>query len=215
MEYISRKSFIVPVLLIISLILSGCDDVSSAFGQFGESWPPRLGEPYPDLEFTNYDGRKVRLSDFKGKVILVEPVGMTCQACNAFAGAHVRGTFQGIRPQPGLKSIEEYMRERLNGLTVDNSDLVLVQLILYDLFMDAPDIEDARIWAEHFGLDGNPNIYVLFSERDLRGKTSFDMIPGFQLVDRNSVVRADSTGHQPRHNLFAELLPMIPKVLNE
>lgn len=209
------RSFAIPVLLLLSFVLSGCDDSAWAIVRLGASWPPQLGKAYPDIEFTNYDGQKFRLSDFKGKIVLVEPVGMNCQACNAFAGAHFRGNFQGVRPQPGLKSIEEYMRERLNGLTLENSDLVLVQLLLYDVYMEAPDAEDARIWAEHFGFEDNPNVYVLFSEKDLRGSSSFRMIPGFQLVDRRSVLRSDSTGHRPRHNLFTELLPMIPHVLNE
>lgn len=201
--------------MVFLLLLTGCDDFAPEFWGLGAAWPPRLGKTYPDIEFTNYDGRRIQISDFKGKVVLVEPVGMSCEACNAFAGAHIRGDFEGIRPQPGLDSIEEYMYERLDGLTVDNSDLVLVQLLLYDLFMEAPDAEDARIWAEHFGFDKNPNVYVIFSERDLRGKASYRLIPGFQLVDRNSRLRADSTGHRPRHDLFTELLPMIPRMLDE
>jgi cytochrome oxidase Cu insertion factor (SCO1/SenC/PrrC family) len=40
------------------------------------SWPPQLGQPYPDLELVDQTGQKTRLSSFKGKVILIEPVGM-------------------------------------------------------------------------------------------------------------------------------------------
>lgn len=202
-------------LLLICAGLVGCDDAQSNSQESGAFWPPRLDESYPEIEFTNYDGRKVRISDFRGKVVLVEPVGMNCQACNAFAGAHKMGSFQGIRPQENLKSIEEYMASRLNGLTLENSDMVLVQLLLYDLFMEAPDIEDARIWAEHFGFDDNPHVYVVFSERDMRGSASYNLIPGFQLIDRSSVLRSDSTGHRPQHSLFSELMPMIPSVLDE
>ncbi|MDJ0946833.1 MAG: redoxin domain-containing protein [Kiloniellales bacterium] len=208
-------SFVAVPLLLLLPALGGCDDLAAGSAGPGVDWPPRLGEAYPDLELTNYDGRKIRLSDFKGKVVLVEPVGMNCEACNAFAGAHRRGAFAGIRPQPGLESIEDYIHERLDGLTVDYSDLVLVHLLLYDLFMEAPDAEDARIWAEHFGFDREPNVYVVFSARDLRGRASHRMIPGFQLLDSDSVLRADSTGHRPRHDLYAELLPMIPRLLDE
>jgi cytochrome oxidase Cu insertion factor (SCO1/SenC/PrrC family) len=41
-------------------------------------WPPKLNEPYPDLHLIDQTGSPTRLSDFKGKVILVEPIGMPC-----------------------------------------------------------------------------------------------------------------------------------------
>ncbi len=58
-------------------------------------------------------------------------------------------------------------------------------------------------------------VYVVFSERDLRGDASYNMIPGFQLIDRDSILRKDSTGHQPRHNLWKELLPEVRRLLDE
>ena len=71
------------------------------------NWPPKLNEPYPDLHLVDQDGKLTRLSEFKGKIILVEPIGMPCQACQAFCGGHHVGGFRGIRPQPSLPSIEE------------------------------------------------------------------------------------------------------------
>ncbi len=41
------------------------------------AWPPELGKPYPDLELVDQTGKKVRLSSFKGKVLLIEPIGMS------------------------------------------------------------------------------------------------------------------------------------------
>ena len=52
------------------------------------NWPPKLNEPYPDLHLVDQDGKLTRLSEFKGKIILVEPIGMPCQACQAFCGGH-------------------------------------------------------------------------------------------------------------------------------
>ena len=37
-------------------------------------WPPQLGKPYPELTLSNYDGTQVKLSDFKGKVVIIEPI---------------------------------------------------------------------------------------------------------------------------------------------
>ena len=71
-------------------------------------WPPEPGEVFPPLQLVDQTGKRVSMSEFRGKVILVEYVGMTCPACHAFAGAHTRGSFEGVRPQAGLESIETY-----------------------------------------------------------------------------------------------------------
>ncbi len=36
-------------------------------------WPPSVGQPYPDLKLMDEEGKTVSLSQFKGKVILLEP----------------------------------------------------------------------------------------------------------------------------------------------
>lgn len=190
--------------------LTGCLETSP-----GAAWPPTLGKPFPNLVFTSHDGRKVRISDFKGKVVLVEPVGMSCQACNAFSGGHEVGGIGDIAPQEGLGTLEEYLSTYGDGVSLENDDVVLVQILLYDLDMKALDIEDARKWVEHFGLDRNPNVYVVFSEKNLTNRASFLMVPGVQLVDKTSVVRFDSTGHRPRHNLYTQLLPGVRRYLND
>lgn len=180
---------------------------------FGGPWPPKVGDPFPDVQFTNYDGSPVRLSDFKGKVVLVEPIGMTCPACNAYSGGNTQGGIKNVRPQQGVQAIGEYLERFAGGVSLGDPDFIFVQVLLYDLSMGAPTVGDARIWAEHFGFEGGTNVYVVVPNSDLRGSASFDMIPGFYLVDRNSVVRFDATGHRPRHSLHSELLPSIPRFL--
>lgn len=61
-----RVARILPVLLAFA-----CEKTPSF------DWPPQPGHAYPDLELVDQTGRPVRLSSFKGRVILVEPVGMT------------------------------------------------------------------------------------------------------------------------------------------
>ncbi|MDH3285081.1 MAG: hypothetical protein OEQ13_10100, partial [Acidobacteriota bacterium] len=69
-------------------------------------WPPVVGERYPDLELLDQTGRRMRLSELSGRPILLEPVGMSCPACQAFSGAHRDGVgpFGDVRPQQGLGS---------------------------------------------------------------------------------------------------------------
>lgn len=196
---------LLTVLIALAVLLPGCKEDGP--------WPPKLGQRYPDLQVIDHHGNKRRLSDFAGKVLLVEPVGMNCPACNAYAGAQFNGGFNGLTPQEGLASIEQYLPDYGGGVTLGQGDLVLIHLVLYDFFMEAPDVEDARMWAEHFGLDQRSNVHVVIGARDMRGRASFDMVPGFHLVDRQFVLRKDSTGHRPRHNLYSELLPEIPALL--
>ncbi len=175
-------------------------------------WPPKLDKPYPDLELVDQAGQKVRLSSFKGRVILVEAIGMNCSACQAFAGAHAAGSFEGVAPQKGLASIETLFQQHA-GVAFDDPRFVFVQLLLYSMTMKAPTADDARRWAEHFGMERSRDHVVLAGEPWLLGTASYDLIPGFQLIDKDFVLRSDSTGHQPRHNLVTHLLPMVGKLI--
>jgi hypothetical protein len=176
-------------------------------------WPPRLGEPFPNLELVSHTGEVVRIADFRGKIVLVEPIGMTCAACNAFSGAGETGGYQKIAPQKNLPSIEKLIQRYAPGHSLDDEGIVLVQLLLYDMNLQAPSADDARQWAEHFGFHRKDNVYVLAADQRFINKASYDMIPGFFLLDQDLVLRADATGHQPRHNLFTELLAQIPELL--
>lgn len=177
-------------------------------------WPPRVGATYPDLELVNRAGKSLRLSSFRGKVILVEPVGMSCPACNAFSGANAGlGGFRGLRPQEGVQSIETLLQRKAKGVKLRNPDLVLVQVLLYDYEMGVPDVQDARDWAQHFGLSPK-EARVVVPRNDLRGPASYNLIPGFHLVDRDFVLRYDATGHNPRDDLWSDLLPAIPRLLD-
>jgi hypothetical protein len=147
-------------------------------------------------------------------VILVEPVGMACKACVAFAGGHHTGAFRGIAPQGDLSWIGEYART-YGGVDLGLEPIVLVQVLFYDKDLRAPSAEDAGSWARHFGLDRSQNHVVLVAEPCLLGPQTYDMIPGFQLIDKSFVLRYDSTGHKPRHELYRELLPNIRRLLDE
>ncbi len=177
-------------------------------------WPPKLGEPYPDLTLIDQNGRRTALSEFRGKVILVEPIGLPCRACVAFAGGHRRGPFNGVAPQQDLESIETYAA-RYGGVELHDPRIVYVQLLLYNMQMQAPTPAEGRAWATHFGMQRSKNRIVLVGDSDLVGPASRRMIPGFQLIDKDFILRADSTGHQPKDNLYTKLLPMIKQLVAE
>lgn len=178
-------------------------------------WPPRIGEPYPDLRLVDQTGGTTSLSSFKGRVLLVEMVGMTCPACQGFSGAKRLGTFGGVESDGGLPAIDDLVPQYAPGVKLESDDLVFVQILLFDMQMGAPTAEDARAWAAHFHRDAAKRQYVLAGGEGLHNQASFAMVPGFQLVDRRFVLRWDATGHTPRHDLYRELLPALPKILEE
>jgi hypothetical protein len=176
-------------------------------------WPPVLGAPYPDLELIDQTGARVRLSSFRGRVIVVEPIGMSCPACQAFSGAHRVGAFGGVVPQRDLRSFEEYVSAGGGGPLFRNESVVFVQLLLFDLAMGVPTAADAAKWAAHFGFRRERHQLVLAGSAALQGKAGYDMVPGFQLVDRDFKLVVDSTGHRPRQDLYRDLIPSLARML--
>ena len=120
-----------------------------------------------------------------------------------------------MTPQANLPSIEKLVRSYSNGATLHHSELIFIHLVLYNMDLKAPSVEEVREWAEYYELDQCENCYVLAGNPSFIGNDSYNMIPGFQLVDKNFILRKDSTGHHPTHNLFTELLPSLPKLLKE
>jgi len=179
----------------------------------GTTWPPEVGAPYPDGTFIDQDGNSVKLSSLKGSVLLIEPIGMTCAACQAFSGAHSYGALGGVTPQKGLPSIEKLFPQYTKGLSLRNSRLRFIQILFYDLNMKAPTAQDVKEWTKQFRMKRSDNYLVLAAPRAFQGRATSNMIPGFQLVDQDFILRADATGHSPQHDLYRELLPMVRKLL--
>lgn len=99
-------------------------------------------------------------------------------------------------------------------VSLDDERIVFVHLLLYGYDMQAPSVEDARQWAEHYGLDERSNHVVLVGDPRMLGGATFCMIPGLQLVDRDFVLRYDSAGRNSAHDLWTELWPGVAGVLN-
>jgi hypothetical protein len=181
-----------------------------------EFWPPRRGERYPNLTLYDHRGQLVSLASLRGKVILLEPVGMTCEACQSLSGAGKVGCFGHQPAQAGVDALEDYFPRYTGGLSISDPRIAYVQVLLYGLDLHAPSPADAKAWAHHFKFDERPNVYVLAGTPELIGPASFAMIPGFQLIDQNFVLRAWWHGETGTgDDLWTKLLPMVPQLLEE
>ena len=198
------------ITLLIAQILVSCGAAETGNGQ-KLVWPPILNSPYPDVEMQTISGKKVKLSSFAGKVILVEPIGMSCPACQAFVGGDKKGGLNGVVPQGGLPSMDSLLAQQ--GISAQDPRLVRVHMLLYGPTMAAPSLKEAQAWAEHFDFGKRPNEVVVFADSSFQNAGSYNMIPGFQLIDRNFILRSDSSGHNPKNNLYKDLLPLLKRSL--
>jgi hypothetical protein len=178
------------------------------------NWPPEVGKALPALKFYRHDGSAFDLNSLRGKPLLVEMISMTCAGCQAFSGGSTHGGFGGFPVQSGLQSIERYYEQYSGGRHLFSEDLNFVQLLVYNLELQPATIADAAAWREHFKLVES-NTFVLVSEPSLANGVTFKMIPGFLMLNKDLVVVFDSTGHNPKHNLFEQLLPGIRTLVVE
>lgn len=210
--------FLMAVLAAVTVVACGlgvdAGNKPAAAQSNPQFWPPAINQYYPDMELLDQDGKKVRLSSFKGRIIVVEPIGMSCPACQAFSGASRPGLrpFGGVQPQSGLKSFEEYLQQYA-GTTLGNPKIVFVQLILYNPQLQAPSQQEVKAWAQNFGMSTSQKKYVLAGQPNMVNQHSYKMIPGFQLIDQNFVLRSDSTGHHPQNDLYRHFFPTLKTLL--
>lgn len=179
-------------------------------------WPPTVGRPYPDIALIDQSGRVTSLNELRGKVVLVELVGMTCKACHAFAGGNQpsKARFRNITPQKGLGSIDEYA-ERFGKLSLDHPDVVFVQLVLYGMDgRSPPTLEDIKAWSRHFGMDRYRNEIVLLGDKRFISPQTRRLIPGFHLIDRQGILRAMQSNDPRSDNLYTSLLPTMGRLAN-
>lgn len=216
----AKSSGISPVFLVLILAVAGggwwvhkryaqlAGDLTESAKPLPFAWPPEVGQPYPDLQLVDDKGQAVSLASYKGKVLVIETAGMSCPACNAFAGANKMGGFSGAQPQGDLSEIEGYVKEYAGGDYLTSPNVVFVQLMLYGPTMQAPTVAELGAWRDHFKLrERFPNMVLVTGGEKLNIPASYRLVPGFQVVDKDFVLRYDATGHRPRHNLYTELLP--------
>jgi hypothetical protein len=154
---------------------------------------PRVGEPYPDLQLVDQTGRLTSLASLKGRVLLVEMIGMTCPACQGFSGAKQRGTFGGVDSDGGLPSIDDLLVQYARGAMLSD-DLVLVQILLFDLKMGRrPRTTPARGRA----LPSRRREASVRARRRTRAPQPGELRHGARLPARRSPVRAALGRYRP------------------
>ena len=179
------------------------------------SWPPKLGQSFPDVALMDQYGAEFRLSSLQGKPILLEMVAMPCGGCQAWSGGNIYGAFDGHKVQRELKSIEEYYQSFTKGRSLFSNEIYFVQLVIYNSDLLPPKPEELKAWSEHFRFNQHENTFIVGGGDALANKESFKRIPGFYLLDSNLIVRYDSAGHNAPNNLYQDLLSNVNNIIRE
>ncbi len=71
-----RRLLLAPMLVFVA----ACGDAPSG-SRSSESlsfdWPPQVGQRYPGVTLRDLSGELVSLSQFEGRALLIDPIGMT------------------------------------------------------------------------------------------------------------------------------------------
>ena len=180
-------------------------------------WPPKMNKIYPNLELYDQMGKKFTLSSLSGKVIIMEYIDISSPESQAQSGSAKMGAYYGSKTKEINTQVEifgDVIERSTNGaFRLPNDNVLELKIIIYGPEGSAGSRDDAQNWAEHFNLQQSDNVIVAVPSNDLRSKATQSIVSGFQLIDKNMMLRVDSSGAEPKHNLGMTLAPLVPKLI--
>lgn len=142
---------------------------------------PAVGEPAPDFELLNQDGKKVKLSDYRGKKVILFAYpkaftpGCTTQACG------FRDRFPQIQAGNAV----------VLGISPDDTELLkkwkAEEKLPYDLLSD-PDHKVLEAWGA-------------WGEKTMYGKTHIGVIRSHWVIDENGVIADENIQISPEKSV--------------
>ena len=178
-------------------------------------WPPKMNQSYPDLELLDKEGRVFKLSDLKGYVIVTSYVDMSSPVSQAQAGSALTGAY-GTTSEIDryTKPFSVTVRDNAeNNFSLPNDSILEVYILIYNQDGSQATLGDADKWAEHFDLDLSRGVIVAVPKEDLRSDDTQKILTGYQLIDQYMMLRVDSAGKTPKHNLRMTLIPLLSKLV--
>lgn len=157
----NRSSWLISVVLVaMTACLYSASPVSP--------WPPALDQPYPDIPFMKADGSTLKISDFKGRYVVIHYRGMSCPACQNMAARR--------------------------DLMWRDPRVMNVDVLLFNNDMKPPTAQDAAAWAKQYQfVDPQHEIVVsapAWTHASDLYQTTYKMVIGGQLLDKQGIVRA-------------------------
>jgi thiol-disulfide isomerase/thioredoxin len=139
-----------------------------------------LNQPAPDFNLKDFDGNYVKLSDLKGKVVVVDFWATWCGPCKM--------SFPALQ-----KVVNKYK---------DNPDIVILALDTWEREKTAADKEKK---VKDFIAQNNYSFKVLFDEGDIVSKYGVTGIPTKFIIDKKGMMQFKTIGFDGEKKMIAEL----------
>jgi thiol-disulfide isomerase/thioredoxin len=161
-EAMRRLSVLAHLLLGSAFLTTGCmklDFFKRAEGPRVAAMGPRVGAPAPDLEGEDVDGKRFKLSDYRGKVVVVSFWASWCKPCRDLI-PHEQSLVQHYADKPFV----------LLGVNIDdNREAALKVITTHGISW--------RNWRA--GGEGNP----------IQKRWPVEVLPTIYVIDANGIIR--------------------------
>lgn len=108
------------------------------------------GNMAPDFGLKDIDGKEVKLSDYRGKIVILNFFGVWCSWC--------------VKEMPGFINVyNDYKDKNVELLVVDDKDtrLTLINYLNTNGFKIKPVIDDKEEAANLYSVSGFPTSYII------------------------------------------------------
>jgi len=139
-----------------------------------------LNKPAPDFNLKDFDGNFVKLSDLKGKVVVVDFWATWCGPCKM--------SFPALQ-----KVVNKYK---------DNPDILILAL---DTWEREKTVADKEQKVKAFIADHKYTFKVLFDDADIVSKYEVTGIPTKFIIDKNGMMQFKTIGFESEQKMIAEM----------
>ncbi len=151
----------------------------------------KTNETAPDFSLVNMDGKAVRLSDLKGKTVILDFWATWCGPC--------RASF------PAMQQLVDYYKS--------NPDIVFLFIDTFEGNTGGTTVDKMKSGAKKIMEEKNYSFHVVFDSGDtVASKYKVNSIPAKFVIDKNGIIRYRAVGSGIYSNLIDEMVAMIKEV---
>ncbi|PKP07784.1 MAG: hypothetical protein CVU10_07940 [Bacteroidetes bacterium HGW-Bacteroidetes-5] len=151
----------------------------------------KTNEAAPDFSLVNIDGKTVKLSDLKGKTVILDFWATWCGPC--------RASF------PAMQQLVDYYKP--------NPDIVFLFIDTFEGNTGGTTVDKMRPGAKKVMEEKNFSFNVLFDAGDeVAAKYKVKSIPAKFVIDKNGIMRYKAVGSGIYSHLVDEMVAMIKAV---
>ena len=184
-KYRNMKIKVALIALVLSLGIYGCTTINETgtTSNSSDNIGYKVGQIAPDMELKSIDGTSMKLSDLRGKMVLVDFWASWCKPCR-MANPHVVKAYNDYKD----KEFKNAKGFTVWGVSLDRGEAGWKKAIT----------EDKLSWETNFL--GTQAIAKQYGVRS---------IPAQFLIDGNGVILATYVGYNPDESFEAELKKLV------